>query len=124
MRWPSADAWLLLAVGGSGRRSLRSVIGAADAINHAIPTYEEFDAAAKRLSAARLLEVSDDELALTAAGSRLLRSIAARSWHDEWSRLEAALGEKPRPDELDGHGLSQASFEEAVAKYLHSHGID
>jgi hypothetical protein len=125
--WPSADAWFLLSVHYSRklwRRSipLRPIIGAADAINHAIPTYEEFDGAARRLSAAGIVKVEDDRASLTPSGRELMRSVRAKSWHDEWERLVKALGARQLPDAETGQGLAPETFEHAVKSYLRDHG--
>jgi hypothetical protein len=57
-RW--SDAWLLAAVDWSGGGDLAKIIGAADAINHAIPTDEEIEHSIRILDGAGLVRYSDD----------------------------------------------------------------
>jgi hypothetical protein len=129
--WPSADTWLLLSVHDSRKWrlwtrwvSLRAIVGTADAINHAIPTEEEFDGAARRLSAADLLAVDGDRLSLTPSGRKLMREARARFWHEEWGKLVKVLGEMPMPDAELGQGLASGAFEHAVTTYLRDHGME
>ena len=129
--WPSADTWLLLSVHDSRKWrlwtrwvSLRAIVGTADAINHAIPTEDEFDGAARRLSAAGLLAVDGDRLSLTPSGRKLMRDVRAKSWHDEWGKLVKVLETKPMPDADLGQGFPPGAFDHAVASYLRDHGME
>lgn len=128
LEWPSADVWLLLSVhhSRSVRRRwipLRAIIGTADAINHAIPTEEEFDGAARRLSAAGLLTVDGDRMCLTPRGRQLMEEVKAKFWHDEWDRLVKSLAEMPTPDAKAGQGLAPGALDHAVTSYLRDHGM-
>ena len=75
--WTSTDAWILAAIHGRSKRkrgnTLRHVIGAADAINHAIPTPDELASSIGALRAAGLVECDDDRIYLTREGERLTR---------------------------------------------------
>lgn len=57
-RWVWADAWVLwsIAAGSAEIVGLRKMIGAADYINHAVPTYDDLDGALGRLHAAGCVE--------------------------------------------------------------------
>src|SRR6478609_7931528 len=56
-RWTRSDAWFAAAVAScSGHASLKEIIGAGDAINHAIFMRSEIEQAVRRLAAAGLLE--------------------------------------------------------------------
>src|SRR5215216_5902317 len=74
--WTITDAWLLSAVAGSDvatGNTLVDVIARADAINHAIPTEEEFARSIGRLVAAGLVgaDLSADRFWLTPSGQEL-----------------------------------------------------
>ena len=69
-----SDAWLLLAAalteeGGSG--TLPGLLAAADAIQHAVPTFDEVDGAIGRLCAAGLLKREGNSFRMTPAGHEL-----------------------------------------------------
>ena len=70
--WRSEDAWILASL-GTGRRgmTLRQLIGAADAYNHAIPTRDELSSALGSLIGAGLAEVTADGYRTTSAGLAL-----------------------------------------------------
>src|SRR4051812_27977959 len=95
--WPFAGAWLLLAVRHAGAdisartRSLREVISAADYINHLVLTENEVNDSSRRLSAAGLLRMEGDQLALTDSGCRLIPETQGGSIYDELDRLRARL---------------------------------
>lgn len=59
-RW--SDARILAAVEWSGRGDLSKIIGAADAINHAVPTIDEVEHVVGLLVPAGLLRLSNDRL--------------------------------------------------------------
>jgi hypothetical protein len=65
------DAWLLVAVtlaAGKAPASLKEIVAAADAVQHAIPEFPEVDGGLARLFAADLLERGPRGFALTARG--------------------------------------------------------
>ncbi len=70
--WERSDAWILLAVlMGTEPCSLEQLIGAADYINHAIPTLEEIHGALNRGVAGKLVRVRRSEFEVTDAGRQL-----------------------------------------------------
>jgi hypothetical protein len=68
--WSFSEAWLLTAVGQFGGRgcSLSEMIGAADALNHDIPTEEQAAASLGRLAASGLIETHHAHYRVTKAG--------------------------------------------------------
>jgi hypothetical protein len=78
--WLDADAWILLAALHSCRKEpkeLESIIGAADYINHAIPTHEELHGAINRLLAGRLLTTRRGKLIVTERATDLFAKVEA-----------------------------------------------
>jgi hypothetical protein len=70
--WTWVDAWLLAATADSRRGcSLSELIGAADAINHAIPTRDELAASLGSLRAAGLVEQTEGRFRTTTHGKAL-----------------------------------------------------
>jgi hypothetical protein len=98
-RW--SDAWLLAAVDWSGGGDLAKIIGAADAIDHAIPTDEEMEHAIRFLDGAGLVRFSDDSLHLTEEGSRLCRRTESKDIFATLDRLHAFLKNLPQVDRAD-----------------------
>jgi hypothetical protein len=118
----SEASWLLLALGTAGRRKhpdLSSVLGAADAINHAVMTYPEFRRATALLMAMGLVEPPEG-LRLTRAGRELLRGHDAPTWHQQWVAQRNAL-EKSDAPEASPTSVSEMAFNEAVSEYLARH---
>jgi hypothetical protein len=70
LTWTSTDAWLLTATGQFGRRgcSLSELIGAADALNHDIPTETQAATSLGRLMASDLVEVHRSRYRVTSSG--------------------------------------------------------
>jgi hypothetical protein len=85
---PTAEAWLAVALSNNeGLRSLREVIGIADAIEHAIPDYDEISWAFLRLRRRGWLAVEGEMYDLTPEGRRAITEIVDRGetfWRD-WS---------------------------------------
>jgi hypothetical protein len=78
-RW--SDAWLFLAIGYSnekGESSLARVIGVADAIQHAVLTWEEVDGGLFRLGKAGYVTVRDGKVSLTQQGRRFSKDYTRR----------------------------------------------
>ena len=73
-----ADAWIFSALLVTRHPAgLADLVGAADGINHAIPTPEEINGALDRLHAAGLVSRSDEQLAPTPAASELFERISS-----------------------------------------------
>jgi hypothetical protein len=79
MTWSSSDAWLLTAacMTGESHVSLTSLIGAGDALNHAIFTDDELNEGMTKLKAAGLANWDGEAIVLTDAAVRLYEQAAA-----------------------------------------------
>lgn len=92
-RW--SDAWLLLAIGYSnedGESSLARVIGVADAIQHAVLTWEEVDGGLFRLGKAGYLMVRDGKVGLTQEGRTIFEGLQKKTVLDRQDELALAIG--------------------------------
>ena len=71
--WTFHDAWLLTAIGQYGRRgcSLSALIGAADALNHDIPTETQTAVSLGRLAASGLINVDSGRYRTTGPGQAI-----------------------------------------------------
>ena len=132
-RW--ADAWLLLAAGlahSAGRDTLAHVIGAADAIQHTIPTKAELDGGISRLRRAGYLEFSPDGVRPTEAGRTVLAQAerAGRQLLRQQDAVERLLGARawaPGYDPLAARGgepelLTAEEYDAAVRGYFRTVG--
>ena len=93
-----SDAWLLVATGlasQNGPISLEAIIAAADAVQHAIPTFDEVDGGLARLSVGDLLLLNQVGFALTTHGEQLLAPTRSGGWHQQQKAIEAALKARP-----------------------------
>ena len=118
-----SDAWIFASLGGTGRQdgfSLQLVIAAADGINHAIITEEEFTLGVPRLVAAELAGADPvaDRYWHTDAGHALYqRTMKGRGLFGWTDAILPALEELGPP--VDGPlPLPPGAFERAVAAYL------
>ncbi|WP_433082487.1 hypothetical protein ACQP1P_01895 [Dactylosporangium sp. CA-052675] len=120
--WEIADAWVFAAVSGSGPEdggTLARVIGAADGINHAILTEDEFVRAVPRLVAAGLIGAD-------AAADRYWHTAAGRAIAERWHRRGLFAWAEVVPPALRGTGepaggsfaLPAGAFAAAVREYL------
>jgi hypothetical protein len=78
----TTHTWIFLAVAFSCSKepaSLRSVIGAADYLDHAIPTREELQTSLGWLIARSLIEKSGDRYSLSTAGKKFYAEASAAS---------------------------------------------
>jgi hypothetical protein len=90
-----SDAWLFLAVGYSsekGASSLARVIGAADAIQHAVLTWEEVDGGLFRLGKAGYVAVRDGKVGLTDQGRTILEALREKTVLKRQDELSIAIG--------------------------------
>jgi hypothetical protein len=127
-RW--SDAWLLYATGlaaASEPASLPRVIFYADAIEHAVITWEELDGGASRLLAAGYIDIKRGRLSLTHQGNQLFASTSAglRTHSECLAALQARLG-APSWQPGDDPRLARAKepiviprgdYDEAVSRY-------
>jgi hypothetical protein len=118
-----SDAWIFATLGYRGQRdgvSLRSLVAAADRINHAIPTEAEFTTAVGRLVAAGLAgaDAAADRYRPMEAGRALYARRMRRRGPSGWLRAIAPaldrLGEPVDP----GWSLPPGTFARAVRGYL------
>lgn len=87
-----SDAWLLMAlVYGNG--SLRETIAFADAVNHAIPTPQEWAHACAVLAPRGLIEEASPLPRPTAAGNAMARSY--RAWHTSFEAIVGRMKTMP-----------------------------
>jgi hypothetical protein len=90
-----SDTWLLLAVGcqlSLEEIPLSVLITRADAIQHAVPSFDEVDGGLARLSIAGLVRVIDGRVALTPSGLELISHTATPrrallQWQEELGRV-------------------------------------
>ena len=95
MNWSWADAWVLTAAYFTQENpvSLRALIGAGDAINHAIFTDDELDSGLTRLNAAGLAQLEGEAIVLTDAAMRLCKDAVETTPYmlEAMKAVEAAL---------------------------------
>jgi hypothetical protein len=95
MKWAWSDAWLLTAAYFTEENpvSLRGLIGAGDAINHAIFTDNEIDHGLTRLSAAGLARLDGETIVLTQDGIRLCEEAVKSTPYmfESTKKVESAL---------------------------------
>jgi hypothetical protein len=117
-RW--SDAWILAAVEWAGGGDLAQIIGAADAINHAIPTIEEVEHAVKFLGAAGLVRFSNNSIALTDEGKREWRRAESGDIFATLDRLEALLKNLPEvaPEAASDWVLDRSTYMSAYQRYM------
>lgn len=92
------NAWIFLSAGMGGDRSpvtFRSILGGADAINHAVPTHQELQTAFKWLTTHGLMKKVGKGFAITDDGSSLLAEASSRSdnIYDHLKYIEKRFGE-------------------------------
>jgi len=113
--WTWVDAWLFAATADSdGGTSLSRLLGAADALNHAIPTRAELSSGLGALVSAGLIERTPDGFRTTSVG---------RAMKENWSgglgrwqeSLLPQLERLPRPDDL--LPLTDSEVRDAYAAY-------
>lgn len=113
--WTSADAWILAATETGRGQRLTHLIGAADAISHAIPTRDEISSAVGALRAAGLLECEGDRISLTREGRKIRRHWKGGMFN--WGpTLLPRLALIPRSDEL--YPVTEEDWEAAYREYI------
>jgi hypothetical protein len=130
IRFRPSDSWLLWAIAVSSKEApapLSDVIFAADAVNHAIMTFEEFDSALAKLIAADAVSVTAGKLQLTDRMNTLFKESFAkrRTLMDQWDAISEYLQVKEGDwspqwkDPLWSNSFfSRADFDAAVEEYL------
>jgi hypothetical protein len=107
------NAWILLSIGEAATGRLQDILGAADAINHAVPTLRELRDSIGRLRAQGLVAKERDGYVLTAQGRAMISGVqSSESKFDRWTRLAAALSQRPsrpfEPEPLDPDEVRRA----------------
>lgn len=87
--WSFKDAWLLTALGQFGRAGceLTELLGAADALNHDVPSSQDLERGLGRLIASGLASAHDQRLMIAPAGGTCIAvgEAACSSRHDRCS---------------------------------------
>lgn len=132
----ASDAWLLMAAGLAdrvGRLTLDQVIGAADAVQHAVPTREELNGAIGRLSRAGHVKWSSRGLRLTPAGRELFarsereKRDTLRTQQQALERLLGVTSWSPRAEPRPAAGeerevIGEQEYRQAVREYRRALG--
>ncbi len=128
MQLQSSDIWILLALQGcnySHDLDISTVIAKADCINHAIPTFEEFNNAVYRLKAKGLIQINHTKIKLTAYAEQLINAKSKIPILKTWELLEKDLKAAPysaknKLADFEAADLfvSKSEFEIQVDKYL------
>ncbi len=119
--WTRSDAWFAAAVAScGGRASLKEVIGAGDAINHAIFMRSEIEQAVRRLAGAGLLEAQPGPtFELTQEGAALLARRTG-GMIGQTNSVMKLLREIPVPRLADTWSLDDDQVDEAYRAYIKS----
>ena len=120
--WAWSDAWLLTAAYFTGENpvSLRALIAAGDAINHAIFMDSEIDDGLARLEAAGLTRLDGDSIVLTDDAIRLCgRAVKSTGYMFEATeKVEAELRQIDLSDkELQPVEVSKTALAAAIDQY-------
>lgn len=122
-----SDVWLAAALGAMrGRIGLRHLLGAADALDHAIPTFDEIRYGIPRLIDAGLAEYLDGQFAPTPRAIDLYRqSKGPNGTLDRFANmLDVPSGRLTAEDRTLGplEGLSEEDYQNAYRSYLNLDG--
>jgi hypothetical protein len=124
---------LFLAIGYSndkGASSLARVIGAADAIQHSVLTWEEVDGGLFRLGMAGYVTVRDGRVSLTQQGRAILEGLREKTVHKRQDELSIAIGAPPwtardpagARDADQPQVIDQRAYQAAVSRYTRHPG--
>jgi hypothetical protein len=125
-----ADSWLLYAIGLSsqtGPATLSDVIAAADVVNHAIMTFEEFDSALAKLLVKAHVRIVRRRFLLRAKTRRVFDAsiLRKRDLMAQWDATSEFLGAAKGPydprwkDPLWRNSIvTRDNFDDAVGEYL------
>jgi hypothetical protein len=119
------DAWLLIAAAlasAEAPASLRAIIAAADAIQHAVPEFEELDGALARLSVAGLLHRSDRGFALTVRGTELVARHPGARLHQQ-KALEKTMSAAPWSERYVPQEAGRGSFASLIDRGEYSAAV-
>jgi hypothetical protein len=123
--WERADAWIFVSVLQSCRpgddADLSRVIGAADYLDHAIPTRAELYGAINRLLAAKLLQAKRGKLSLTPRAEELWKKVGSRRGRSPVRDMRALMDCPCCGVDLDkvrwGFQLDAKEYDDLVAAY-------
>jgi hypothetical protein len=110
-----SDAWLLQAIALASQEKparLGDILGAADAVNHALPTDDELHGALTRLTAGGFVEEADAGFQLTpGVPPTVADALVHRSWTAGRAAASAFLGAEPwTPDRNIGDRRNQVTY--------------
>jgi hypothetical protein len=116
------DAWIFWAIPVSEEGTdLRGIIGAADAINHAIPSREQIESSINRGLQAGLLEKCGECLRFAPTHRKEVREACSvsRAWSRQWDSILAYLASKEwRVVDNVEYRLPEHIYKDAVDEYL------
>jgi hypothetical protein len=116
------DAWIFWAIPVSEEGTdLRGIIGAADAINHAIPSREQIESSINRGLRAGLLERCGERLRFAPTHRKEVGEACSvsRAWARQWDAILAYLASKDWHVVDDvGYQLSEHEYNGVVEEYL------
>jgi hypothetical protein len=116
----TTNSWILLAidmVAQTAPASLDKIIGAADALNHAIPLHTELQTAIGWLIQESLVTQQGKDYGLTSRGKDLMADIKSRTTKpfDGWDLLKQRFATAKIPNELAD--ISEVEWRHAYDKY-------
>ncbi len=120
IQFERSDAWLLLSVSRDDLAPLDVIIGAADMINHAIPTPQELEDGFTRLIQAGLIRQRERQLGLTASGSKMVAEAEGHSRYAlrQWDFLAGNLLAEGLPAvSTETYVLQDGEAQSAYKKY-------
>jgi len=129
-----ADIWLLQAIRISfslvHATNLESIIAHADGINHAVPTFAEFNNAVYKLMKNGLLSSNEGNLAITNTAQALFNKYPGQSYLKQNESIRKALGVEGYTDNYDPNivtvpdlYISKGRFNNAVIRYQKGYGF-
>lgn len=119
--WRWEDAWVLQAVclatsSGTAPADLQAVMGAGDAVNHAVFTFDELSAGLRKLTAADIVTVRGDAIALTEQGRELCARGTGNGLHEQTRQIHVWLSRLPAP--TGESVLSTSIYQRTLDAYL------
>jgi hypothetical protein len=132
LKWP--DIWLLQSMRISGESDdkfdLSRIVAAADGINHAILTFEEFNNGLYRLREAGLIELNFPRYAFTPSALDLFQKFEGQSYMKQMDSIGLNVGAEkwsegyiPKLLESPEIFVSKGNFNNAVSAYLKRYGL-
>jgi hypothetical protein len=118
-----SDVWLFQAIGLASHEKparLSEILGAADAVNHALPTDDELHGALTRLTAGGFVQEIEERFQLTAGvPSTVVDALVHGSWAAGRAAASAYLGaESWAPDRNTGDPRNQVTYPGLTAERI------